>query len=78
MSRSRYETAAGLPTKGLLIAQILERIRYLQEDCAMYAHLLNTEDDGLSRTLARGWLGMVELLKRMEHQFIQLGKNKLN
>jgi hypothetical protein len=75
--RLPYSTTAGQVTKSELLAQIIEYLIYLQEACAMYGHLCATEDSNMDRLLAKGWLGMAELFKRMQHTVIQMAQGKL-
>ena len=74
----RWETHAGLPTHSLIYSQLLEKLIECQELCAMKAHLHNTEGNDMDKTLAKGWLGMTELMKRMQYQITELAKNKLS
>lgn len=66
-----------IPTRGETYAQLTEHLRKAQEACAMMAHLHNTEDNKVDRLLARGWLGMEELMKRIVHQVVELAKGRL-
>ena len=72
-----YSTTAGQVTKSELLAQIIEYLIYLQEACAMYGHLCATEDSHMDKLLSKGWLGMSELFKRMQHTVIEMAKGKL-
>lgn len=74
---SKYETLAGIPTRGLAFSKLCEHLREAQDAAAMLAHLHNTEGSAMDRTLAHGWLGIEELLKRMVHQVTALAANKL-
>lgn len=72
-----YETQAGLPTKGLTYAQIMEKLRELQELYAMMAHIHNAQGTDGDALLARGWLGMEQLTKRIAYQVTELAKRGL-
>ena len=74
----RYETHAGLPTHSLIYTQLNEKLIECQELCAMNAHLFNTEGNHMDNLLAKGWLGMSELFKRMQFQITELAKGKLS
>lgn len=74
----RYETHAGLPTPSLIYAQLNEKLIECQELCSMRAHLHNTEGNDADRLLARGWLGLAELFRRMQFQVTELAKGKLS
>lgn len=65
-----------IPTKGETFARLLEHLRLAQEDAAMMAHLENSQ--GQSGTLiAKGWLGVSELIKRMIHQVTEMAMKGL-
>ena len=63
-----------LPTQGEEYSKLLEFLRKAQESSAMLAHLASANDD---RVLAKGWLGIEELLKRMATQITKLAMGKL-
>lgn len=73
----KYETVAGLPTKGITYAKLLEHLREAQDCCAMMSHL-HTENTDIDRTLAKGWLGIEELLKRMAYQVTRLATRNMS
>lgn len=60
-----------VPTRGDTFAKLLEHLRLAQEDAAMLAHLHNTEGNDMDKLLAKGWLGVSELLKRQCHVITQ-------
>ena len=66
---ARYETQGGLPTPGLIYKRVAEHLRLVQEDCAMMAHLYNTEPDP---NMAKRWLIMSELFKQIQHKIIMM------
>ena len=66
---ARYETQGGLPTPGLIYKRVSEHLRLVQEDCAMMAHLYNTEPDA---DMAKRWLMMSELFKQIQHKIIMM------
>lgn len=74
---SKYETTAGIPTRGGTYAKLCDHLREAQDCAAMMAHLHNTEGNDTDKLLARGWLGVEELLKRLVHQVTKLAVNKL-
>lgn len=67
-----------IPTKSEEYAKLIENLRHAQENAAMLAHLNNADGDKMGNLLARGWLGVEELLKKMQHQIMQLAMGKLN
>lgn len=74
---SKYETIAGYPSRGETYAKIIDLCDQLQDQCAVMSHLHNTEGNPTDVTLARGWLGMTELIKRMRHQLTQLAIGRM-
>ena len=71
---ARYETQGGLPTPGLIYKRVSEHLRLVQEDCAMMAHLYNTEPDP---NMAKRWLIMSELFKQIQHKIIMMEVGRL-
>ena len=74
----KYETFAGLPSHSLIYAQLHEKMIECQELCAMKAHLHNTEGNDADKLLAKGWLGLTELFRRMDFQITELAKGRLS
>ena len=70
-------TSAGVPTRGYTYAKLCDSLREAQDCAAMMAHLHNTEGNDVDKVLARGWLGVEELMKRLVHQITALAANKL-
>lgn len=75
---SKYETLQGLPTQGLTYAKLLEHLRESQDCAAMMSHLLNTESNDADKLLAKGWLGVEELLKRLATQVTKLAMRNMS
>jgi hypothetical protein len=63
-----------VPTQGETFAKLLEHLRLAQEDAANMAHLCNANDE---QPLARAWLSITELLKRMQHNVTHLARKGL-
>ena len=57
--------------------QLLEHLIKAQECSAMMAHLHNTEDNHMDRLLAKGWLGIAELLRAMQHKITLMAQGRL-
>lgn len=70
-------TVAGVPSRSVVYAKLLEHVRECQDCAALMAHLHNTEGNDMDKLLAKGWLGMSEMFKLMAHQVTELAKNKL-
>lgn len=68
----------GVPTRSETYMLLLEHLRKAEEQSAMMAHLHNTEGNDVDKVLAKGWLGISELMKRMSHQVTKLAMGRLN
>lgn len=65
-----------LPTRGEEYTKVIEHLIKAQESCNMLAHLENAQGN-TGTLIAKGWLGIAELLRKMQHQVIQIAKGKL-
>lgn len=61
-----------VPSKGEEFAKLIEYLRKAQESAAMLAHLNNADGDKMGALLARGWLGVEEMLKMTVHNVTKL------
>ena len=77
MANSKYPTIGGVVTRGEAYTKLLYHMREAQELCAVMAHLHNTESNQMDSLLAKGWLGMEQLVKRMCDQLTNLAMKKL-
>lgn len=66
-----------IPTRGETYMVLLEHLIKAQEACAMMAHLHNTEDNHMDKLLAKGWLGVSEMLKKTQHVITQMAQGRL-
>lgn len=71
---AKYETIGGQVTRGEAFAKLLDLQDQIIDQCAVMAHLHNTEGNDMDKLLAKGWLGMVELMQRMRWQLTELAK----
>lgn len=78
MAQQRWETFAGLPTVALMYEQMIEHLRQAQENAAMCAHLIATEDTIRDKLISKGWLAIAELLRQMELKVTELAQGRLN
>jgi hypothetical protein len=74
----KYETQAGLPTRGLTYAKLLDHLREAEECCAMMAHLVKAEGTIADEALGNGWLIMADLIHRMIAKITALAQGRLN
>lgn len=74
---SKYETIGGHVTRGECFAKVLDLLDQLRDQVIVMSHLHNTETNDTDKILAKGWLGMSELLGRLREQFTKLAMRKL-
>lgn len=77
MPQQRLPTIGGVVTRGEVYMKMLDHLRQVQDLTATMAHLHNTENNDMDKLLAKGWLGMTELFKQVEHRVTSLAMNKL-
>jgi len=70
-------TIGGHPSRGMVYAKLTDHLREAADCMAVMSHLHNTEGNDMDKVLARGWLGMHELLLRLIAQVTKLAANKL-
>ena len=70
-------TIGGVATRSESYTKLLHHLIECQELCAVMCHLHQTEGNDMDQLLAKGWLGMSELFKRMQHQVTELAMGKL-
>ena len=71
-------TFAGQATRGETYAKLLYHLTECQELAAVMAHLHNTEEHSFKdRALAKGWLTLSEMFKRIQHQVTSLASGAL-
>lgn len=73
---SKYSTIGGQVTRGEGFAKLLHHLNEAADQAAALSHLHNTEISEMDQLMAKGWLGVHELLLRMRHQITELAKNK--
>lgn len=74
---SKYETLGGVVTRGETYAKLMDHLREAQDCCAVLSHLHNTEDNEADKLLARGWLGVAEMFRLVQHKVTQMAMGKL-
>jgi hypothetical protein len=73
---SKYSTFGGVPTRGEAYAKLMSHLREAADQAAVLSHLHNTEDSEMDKLLAKGWLGIHELIMRQIEQITKLAMNK--
>lgn len=76
MADSKYPTTAGIVTRGDAFSKLMYHLREAQDMAAVIGHLYNTEDDNMSKLLAKGWYGISELIKMMILRITEMAKRQ--
>lgn len=67
-----------VPSRGEVFSALIHNLREAQSNLAMMAHLHNTEGNDTDKQLARGWLIIEELMRKMIHKITLMGQGRLN
>lgn len=73
---SKYSTFGGVPTRAEAYSKLMHHLNEAADQAAVLSHLHNTEDSQMDKLVAKGWLGIHELLMRMIAQITKLAANK--
>ena len=73
---SKYSTTGGTVTRGDAYAKLIHHLQEAADQAAVLSHLHNTEDSQLDKLVAKGWLGVHELILRLVTQITKLAMNK--
>lgn len=73
---SKYSTFGGVPTRAEAYSKLMHHLNEAADQAAVLSHLHNTEDSQMDKLVAKGWLGIHELLLRMISQITKLAANK--
>jgi hypothetical protein len=73
---NKYSTFGGIPTRGEAFSKLIYHLNEAADQAAVLSHLHNTEDSNMDKLIAKGWLGVHELLLRMKIQITKLAMNK--
>lgn len=72
-----YSTIGGIATKDEAYRLLMHHISEARNQCLVISHLLRTEDDNRSRLLAKGWVGVEEMLTMMQEQIRQIAMTRI-
>ena len=75
-SGSKYSTTAGVPTRGDAFSKLIHHLSEAADQAAVLSHLHNTETSEMDALVAKGWLGIHQLLIRTRTQITKLAMNK--
>lgn len=73
---SKYSTIGGQVTRAEAFAKLLHHLNEAADQAAVLSHLHNTEISEMDQLMAKGWLGIHELMLRMRHTITEMAKNK--
>ncbi len=74
---SKYSTTAGIPTRGDAYAKLMHHLNEAQDQAAILSHLHNTEDSEMDKLMAKGWLGVSGLIKRMSWTISEMARRRM-
>lgn len=73
-----YETKGGNVDRGATYAVLMDHLRECQKHAAVLAHLHNTEGNDRDKLIAKGWLAVAELFRKVQHQITLLAQGRMN
>ena len=63
-----FSTIGGLATKDEAYRKLQHHLEEAQNQALVIGHFFNTEDDNMSKLLAKGWYGVGEMLQMTRRQ----------
>ena len=63
-----FSTIGGVATKDEAYRKLQHHLEEAQNQALVIGHFFNTEDDNMSKLLAKGWYGVGEMLQMMRGQ----------
>lgn len=72
-----YSRIGGVATKDEAYRLLTHHLDEAINQCHVIGHLFNTEDDNMSKLLAKGWHGVADMLTHMKAQVRQIMMGKL-
>ena len=72
-----FSTFGGIPTKDEAYRKLMHHLEEAQNQALVIGHLHNTEDDNVSKLMAKGWHGMGEMLAMVREQVRQLAMKRM-
>ena len=73
---SKYSTLGGVPTRAEAYSKLMHHLSEAADQAAVLSHLHRTEDSKMDELVAKGWLGIHQLIMRMLTQITKLAANK--
>jgi len=72
-----FSTIGGVPTKDEAYRKLMHHLEEAQNQALVIGHFYNTEDDNMSKLLAKGWYGVGEMLAMTREQIRQLAMRRM-
>ena len=72
-----FSTIGGIATKDEAYRKLMHHLEEAQNQALVIGHLHNTEDDNVSKLMAKGWHGMGEMLAMVREQVRQLAMKRM-
>lgn len=72
-----FSTSGGVPTKDEAYRKLMHHLEEGENQALVIGHLWNTEDDNMSKLLAKGWYGVGEMLHNAREQIRRLAMNRM-
>lgn len=73
-----FSTIGGVATKDEAYRKLMYHLEEAINQCLVIGHFYNTEDDNVSKTIAKGWYGIGnEMLPMMKEQIRQIAIRKM-
>ena len=63
-----FSTIGGIATKDEAYRKLMHHLEEAQNQALVIGHFYNTEDDNVSKLLAKGWYGVGEMIQMMRRQ----------
>ena len=73
---SKYDTTGGIPTRDGAYLKLMHHLSEAADQSAVLSHLYNTEDSELDKLMAKGWLGIHQLLMLTISRIREMAANK--
>ncbi len=73
-----FSTIGGLATKDEAYRKLQHHLSEAQNQALAIGHFFNTEDDNISKLMAKGWYGVGEMLAMVQVQVRQIMMRRAN
>lgn len=72
-----FSTIGGVATKDEAYRKLMHHLEEAQNNALAIGHFHNTEDDNISKLMAKGWYGVGEMLQLTREKIRQLVMRKM-